>query len=384
MSSKDWLEKDFYQILGVPRTASASEIKKAYRKLARELHPDRNPGNAEAERRFKEVNEAYHVLSDEKRRKEYDEMRSLFGAGAFRRGAQQGAGGFDFSDLFAGVGERRFGGGGFGDLFSTLFSGGTQRRPTRGRDVEAEVTIDFADAVRGATLPLTVRAPGACETCQGTGARPGTRPVTCPQCGGLGVVSRNQGAFSFSEPCLECGGSGTVVVDRCPECKGSGSVTRTRRLTVRIPPGVADGQRIRVPGKGEPGPRGGQPGHLYVHVRVRPDELFGRVGNDLTLTVPITFAEAVRGVDLTVPTFDGPVTLRVPPGTPSGRTLRVRGRGVARRDGTRGDLLVTVEIVVPDKLSRKASEALDALAAATGPAPREHLERYIAKGGRRG
>jgi molecular chaperone DnaJ len=380
MSSKDWLEKDFYQVLGVPRSATTSEIRKAYRKLARELHPDRNPGDGAAESRFKEVSEAHHVLADDARRKEYDEMRSLFGAGAFRREAGQGtAGGFDLGDLFGGGGERRFGdGGGFTDLFSSLFSGGgSQRRPTRGRDVEAEVTLAFTDAVRGATVPLTLRAPGVCETCRGTGARPGTQPRTCPACRGSGLVTRNQGSFSFSEPCRDCQGVGTIVTERCLECLGTGGVTRTRRLNIRVPPGVADGQRIRLAGRGEPGARGGPAGDLYVLVKVRPDLLFGRVGNDLTLIVPITFAEAVRGVDLRVPTLDGQITLRVPPGTPSGRTLRARGKGVTRRDGSSGDLLVTVEVVVPSRLSKEADAALDAFVAETGPAPREHLERHI-------
>lgn len=382
MSSKDWLEKDFYQVLGVPRDASTSDIKKAYRRLARELHPDRNPGNREAEERFKAVSEAYQVLADERRRKEYDEMRSLFGAGAFRRGARQGApGGFDPSDLFSGLGDRRFGGGSFSDLFSSIFSGGVGRRaPSRGRDVETEVTLEFTDAVNGATLPLTLRAPGVCDVCDGTGARPGTQPKTCPQCRGTGLVTRNQGSFSFSEPCRECQGVGTVVPDKCPECRGTGGVTKTRRLKVRIPAGVADGQRIRLAGRGEAGERGGPPGDLYVRVRVKPHELFGRDGDNLTLTVPVTFAEAVLGVDLKVPTLDGHVTLRVPPGTPSGRTLRARGKGVPRRSGSAGDLLVTIEVVVPEKISKEARAALEAFTAATGPAPRAHLERAATKG----
>jgi molecular chaperone DnaJ len=389
MSSKDWLEKDYYQLLGVAKDASTNDIKKSYRKLARQLHPDHNPGNAEAEARFKEVSEAYQVLADEGKRKEYDEMRSLFGSGAFRRGAGQGApGGFDISDLFGGgapTSDRGFGGGSFSDLFSSIFSGGAggpRRRATRGRDVEAEVTLDFNDAVKGATLPLTLRAPGVCDTCKGTGARPGSQPKTCPVCEGVGLVTRNQGAFSFSEPCRECQGVGSVVTDKCPECQGTGGVTKTRRLNVRVPPGVSDGQKIRLAGRGEPGMLGGRPGELYVHIRVRSDDLFGRSGDHLTLMVPITFAEAVRGVDLRVPTLDGQVTLRVPAGTPSGRTLRVRGRGVQRRDGTRGDLLVTVDLVVPSQLSTEAAAALEKFAEATGPAPREHLERpTAAKGG---
>jgi len=387
LSSKDWLEKDFYQILGVSRDASTNDIKKAYRKLARELHPDRNPGDREAEERFKAVSEAYQVLSDEKRRKEYDELRSLFGSGAFRRGARTGAapGGFDPSDLFGGLGDR-FGGPSFSDLFSSIFSGGTttRRGPSRGRDVETEVTLEFTDAVKGVTLPLTLRAPGVCDHCEGSGARPGTQPTLCPRCAGTGLVTHNQGAFSFSEPCRQCQGVGTVVTDKCPECRGTGGVTKTRRINVRIPPGVADGQRIRLAGRGEPGERGGPPGDLYVLVRVKPHELFGRKDDHLTLTVPITFAEAVLGVDLRLPTLDGHVTLRVPPGTPSGRTLRARGKGVRRRDGSAGDLLVTVEVVVPEKVSEEARTALEAFTAATGPAPRFHLERAATKGAKDG
>jgi molecular chaperone DnaJ len=390
MSSKDWLEKDFYSVLGVDKSASSDEIKKSYRKLARQLHPDHNPGNAEAEDRFKAVSEAYDVLSDERKRKEYDEMRSLFGSGAFRRNARAGGqpGGypFDVSDLFGGAnqpgagGDRRFGGAGFSDLFSSIFSGGgaaRSRGPARGRNVEAEVVLDFEDAVRGVTLPLTLRAPGVCDTCHGNGAKPGTVPVTCPQCQGSGMVSRNQGSFSFAEPCRECQGVGTVVEEKCPECRGTGGVTKTRTLNVRFPAGVADGQRIRLAGRGEPGERGGPAGDLYVLVKVRSDDLFGRTGDNLTLTVPITFAEAVLGTDLRVPTLDGAVTLRVPPGTPSGRTLRARGKGVVRRDGTAGDLLVTVEVVVPAKVSAEARDALEAFAAQSPPAGREHLDARV-------
>ncbi len=390
MSSKDWLEKDFYAVLGITKSASADDIKKAYRKLARDLHPDRNPGNAEAEERFKAVSEAYDVLSDERKRKEYDEMRQLFGSGAFRRGARGGGTTFDMSDIFGdaaagAAGDRRFGGAGFSDLFSSIFSGGgrtttTRRGPSRGRDVEAEVTLDFRDAVNGATLPLTLRAPGVCDTCHGSGAKPGSVPRTCPVCQGSGLVSTNQGAFSFSEPCRECQGVGTIVDVKCPECHGTGGVTKTRTLNVRIPAGVADGQKIRLSGRGEPGARGGPAGDLYVLIKVRDDRLFGREGDDLTLSVPITFPEAVSGVDLTLPTLDGSVTVRVPPGTPSGRVLRVRGRGVPRRDGTPGDLLVTVEVTIPKDLPEAARKALDEYAQAAPPAAREHIDRQVRNG----
>ncbi|TML23285.1 MAG: molecular chaperone DnaJ [Actinobacteria bacterium] len=392
VGSKDWLEKDFYAVLGVTKSASADEIKKAYRRLARELHPDHNPGNAEAEDRFKAVSEAYDVLSDDRKRKEYDEMRQLFGSGAFRRGARTGGGGtpFDLSDIFGdaaaadAAGDRRFGGAGFSDLFSSIFSGGGRtagrRGPTRGRDVEAEVLLDFRDAVNGATLPLTLRAPGVCDTCHGSGAKPGSVPRTCPVCHGAGLVSTNQGAFSFSEPCRECQGVGTIVDVKCPECHGTGGVTKTRTLNVRIPAGVADGQKIRLSGRGEPGARGGPAGDLYVLIKVREDPLYGRYGDDLTLSVPITFPEAVNGVDLTVPTLDGSVTVRVPPGTPSGRVLRVRGRGVPRRDGSTGDLLVTVEVTIPKDLPESARKALEEYARAAPPAAREHIERQVRHG----
>ncbi|WP_433346105.1 molecular chaperone DnaJ [Micromonospora sp. CA-111912] len=391
MSSKDWIEKDYYATLGVQKSASPDEIKKSYRKLARESHPDHNPGDPQAEERFKAASEAYAVLGDEAKRREYDEMRSLFGSGAFRRNAR-GAGGpggqpFDVSDMFggaAGGGDRRFGGAGFQDLFSSIFSGGgaaggpsRPRGPAKGRDIETEVALDFDDAVRGVTLPLTLRAPGICDTCHGSGAKPGTQPVTCQVCHGAGVTTRNQGSFSLSEPCRNCQGVGTVVEEKCPECHGTGGVTKTRTLNVRFPAGVADGQRIRLAGRGEPGERGGPAGDLFVHVKVRPDELFGRTGDDLTLTVQITFPEAVFGTDLRVPTLDGTVTLRVPPGTPGGRVLRARGKGVVRKDGQAGDLLVTLDVVVPARVSDEARAALEAFAEQSPPAAREHLDARV-------
>ena len=396
MSSKDWLEKDFYSVLGVSKSASADEIKKAYRKMARDYHPDHNPGNSDAEEKFKAASEAYDVLSDDKKRKEYDEMRSLFGSGAFRRGARTGGAGFDPADLFGGfsgagaagggAGDRRFGGAGFSDIFSSIFSGGggtgpRRSGPQRGRDVEAEVTLDFVHAVQGTTLPLTLRSPGVCDTCHGSGAKPGTIPRTCPQCAGSGLISRNQGSFSFSEPCRECQGAGSIVDEKCPECRGTGGVTKNRTINVRFPAGVGDGQRIRLSGRGEPGERGGPAGDLYVQVKVRPDDLFGRSGDDLTLTVPITFAEAVLGTDLRVPTMDTPVTLRVPPGTPSGRKLRARGKGVLRRNGEAGDLIVTVEVQVPAGVTDEARDALEQLAKLTPPAERQRIEARLRRFG---
>jgi molecular chaperone DnaJ len=339
--------KDYYAALGVPKDAPAADIKKAYRKLARELHPDKNAGDAKAEERFKEVSEAYAVLSDPQKRAEYDEGRSLFGANGGGGGGRRFSTA-DFGDLF--------GGAGLGDLFGGMFGGGGSRGPRRGGDVETEVTIDFTEAVHGVEVPLRLSVPGTCGTCHGSGAKPGTTPRTCPACGGTGAVSRNQGPFSLSEPCRDCRGRGRIVDDPCPECRGSGTSTRERTLTVRIPAGVADGQRIRIAGRGTPGEHGGPGGDLFVVVHVTPHPVFGRKGDNLTLTVPVSFADAALGAEIEVPTLDGHVRLRVPEGTPSGKTFRVKGRGVRK-----GDLLVTVEIAVPKKLSKEAREALAAL-----------------------
>ena len=387
MSTKDYLEKDYYKTLGVPKTAKAADIKKAYRDLARKYHPDANKGNADAEERFKEITEAYNVLSDEKQRKEYDEARSLFGGG-FRRpgpgGAGGGFGGFDLGDLFGGTttgtGE---GGGRLGDLLGGMFGGGgggargTQARPRRGTDVETETTLGFGDAIDGVTVSLRLTGEGACPTCHGTGAKSGTVPRVCPSCQGTGQSSRNLGSFAFSEPCKECRGRGLVVDDPCPACAGSGRAMSTRTIQARIPAGVADGQRIKLKGKGAPGERGGPAGDLYVKIHVTPHPVFGRSGNNLTMTVPVTFPEAALGAEIKVPAMRGaPVSVRIPAGTPNGRTFRVRGRGVRRPDGTNGDLLVTVSVQVPQKLTGQAREALGNFREATaGEDPREELLR---------
>jgi molecular chaperone DnaJ len=359
MSARDYVEKDYYAALGVPKDASATDIKKAYRKLAAELHPDRNPGGEE---RFKEVSEAYDVLSDSAKRKEYDEARELFaGGGRFGGGGQGFQGGFDVNDLF---GNR--GGGGFSDLFGGMFGNGQRgRRPQsrRGADLETSTTLPFLDALHGATVSLRLATEGACDTCRGSGAAPGTTPRTCPVCNGQGLVNRNQGAFAFAEPCTSCRGTGQVVETPCPTCHGSGAVTKDRTITVRIPAGVADGQRIRLAGKGSPGQ---PPGDLFVRVSVQPHPVFARKGSNLTVTVPISFAEAALGGTVTVPTVDGTVTLRVPPGTPSGKTFRVKGKGVPSKKGP-GDLLATVEVKVPSRLSEDERAALEAYAAVAAP-----------------
>jgi len=384
VSTKDFLEKDYYKALGVSKTASADEIKQAYRKLARKYHPDANKGDASAEARFKEISEAYNVLSDAKRRKEYDEARSLFGSGGFRVGTPGGTPGgggfgFDLGDLFGGTTTGTGSAGGLGDLFGGLFGGGrrTQQQPRRGADVETEVTLSFGDAVDGVTMPLRVVGEGVCPTCRGTGAKAGTTPRVCPSCQGTGQSSRNLGSFAFSEPCRECRGRGMVVDDPCPECSGSGRAMSSRTIQARIPAGVRDGQRIRLKGKGASGERGGPAGDLYVQVHVKSHPVFGRSGDNLTVTVPVTFPEAALGAEIKVPVLGGmPVTLRIPPGTPNGRTLRVRGKGVRRGDGTRGDLLVTVEVAVPQKVDGKARAALeDFRTAMNGGNPRDELLR---------
>jgi molecular chaperone DnaJ len=367
------LEKDYYKVLGVPKDASNPEIKKAYRKLAREFHPDANKGDSKAEERFKEISEAYDVLADEQRRKEYDDARALFGGGGFRSGgAAGGPGGFDF-DLSDLLGRSGGGSGGLGDIFGGLFGrGGRSAQPRRGADIESEVTLRFTDAIDGATIPLRMTSQEPCPACAGTGARAGTTPRVCPTCAGTGQTSRNQGGFAFSEPCRDCKGRGLLVDDPCPVCHGSGRAASSHTMQVRIPAGVQDGQRIRLKGKGAAGERGGPAGDLYVLVHVRPHSIFGRSGDNLTVTVPVTFPEAALGAEIKVPVLGGaPVTLRLPAGTANGRTLRVRGRGARRSDGTRGDLLVTVQIAVPATLDGEAKAALEAYREATaGEDPR--------------
>ncbi|MEV7552319.1 molecular chaperone DnaJ [Amycolatopsis sp. NPDC089917] len=388
MSAREWIGKDFYRELGVSSDATADEIKKAYRKLAKENHPDANAGNAEAEKKFKAVSEAYGVLSDASKRKEYDEARRLFGSGGPGGfgfpGGGGGSGGFDVGDIFGQAGQQQGGFGGLGDILGGLFgrrgaaAGATANRPQRGADVETDVRIDFTEAVKGATLPLRLSSPATCSTCGGNGAKPGTSPRTCSTCQGSGLVSRSQGAFAFSEPCRDCRGRGTIIDDPCPECAGEGVSTRTRTLTVRIPPGVADDQRIRLAGQGEPGRGGAQPGDLYVRVHVAPHKVFGRQDLDLTITVPVSFAELALGGTITVPTLEGKVSLKVPQGTASGRVLRVRGKGIAKRDGSQGDLLVTLQASIPSTMDDKAREALVAYAEAmSGHDPRPEITELL-------
>ncbi len=381
MSPADWVTKDFYEVLGVTKDASEADIKKAYRKLARVHHPDSNPGDSKAEERFKSISEAYAVLSDSDKRREYDEQRALFANGGFRAPGGPGTGGGDFSDVFGGAG-----GGGFSDLFGGLFGGGSRVRtsPRRGQDVETEADLTFDQALEGHTLSLRLSSEAACSFCSGTGAKAGTVPRVCPTCQGSGMQTTSRsGGFAMTEPCRDCLGRGLKVDDPCPECHGSGRGVSTRTISARIPAGVRNGQRIRLRGKGAPGERGGPNGDLYVSVRVQPHPLFGRKDDNVTLTVPVRFDELALGASIAVPTTDGStVTLKIPAGTPNGRTFRVKGRGATRRDGTRGDLLVTVDVELPATLGDAARAAVEAYReAASGHDPRAALVDRAKRGG---
>ena len=374
-AQRDWFEKDYYRTLGVDKGATAKEITKAYRKLARDLHPDKNPGDAVAEEKFKELAAAYDVLGDDAKRKEYDEVRAL---GPMQGMGGRGApGGFSFNVDDMGAA------GGLGDLFGSMFGRGAQGRgrpgsasgvgPRRGSDITAQLTVDFKDAVHGITTTLFLTTDAQCSTCNGSGAKPGTSPVMCSACGGRGAVDDNQGMFSFSSPCRVCGGRGSRIEDPCPTCRGSGVEPRQREVKTRIPAGVKDGQTIRLKGRGGPGHNGGPAGDLLVELKVMPHPLFGRAGDNLTVSVPVTVAEAALGGDIDIPTLEGPrVTLRLKPGTQTGSRHRVRNKGIETAKHT-GDLIVTVNVHVPTDLTDAQREAIEQLAAATTVNPRSSL-----------
>ena len=373
--NRDWVEKDFYEVLGVAESATPEEIKKSYRKLAQEHHPDANQGDAAAEERFKEISEAYSILSDAEQRKEYDQVRRLAATGGFQGfgGPGGGFGGYggqqvrveDLQDLLGGLG-------GIGDLFGF----GAQRSrsgPARGGDVVTDLSVGFEDAAFGFTTQVTVEGAAPCSRCGGSGAEPGSSVVTCPTCGGRGMVAQNQGLFSFSQPCPQCGGSGRLVETPCTQCRGSGAENRSRRVKLKVPAGVKEGQTLRVRGKGAPGSFGGPPGDLMVRVHVAASRTFGRKGNDLTLKIPITYTEATLGTKIDVPTLNGEVKVKIPSGTPSGKTFRVRGKGIVPDKGRAGDLLVTVEVAVPKKVSKDEKALLEELAAHETEDIRSHL-----------
>jgi len=366
---REWFEKNFYDILGVGERATAKEIQKAYRKLARDLHPDQNPGDVAAEERFKEVSAAYDVLGDEEKRKEYDQVRAM---GPMAGGQGAGPGGFSFN-----VGDVGGMGGGFGDLLGNMFGarrgdGGVSATgvgPRRGSDIEAALTIDFVDAVKGIETSLFLTADAQCSTCSGSGARPGTSPQMCSNCGGRGVVDDNQGFFAMSSPCSICQGNGVRIEYPCDSCRGLGVEKRPREVKTRIPAGVRDRQTIKLKGRGGPGRNGGPNGDLLVELRILPDDRFGRHDDNLTVTVSIPIDQAVLGGEAQVPTIDGStVTLRVKPGTQPGSRHRVKGRGIQRatkRGDATGDLIVTVEVEIPTELNDAQREAIEAFATAS-------------------
>ena len=357
------MARDFYEVLGVDRKASPDEIKKAYRKLARQYHPDRNPGDETAENRFKEVQGAYDVLSDAEKRKQYD-AGGMFG-GVGRGGFPGGGGGGFASDL--------------GDIFSSFFNrGGGGPQAARGRDLETEVRLSFEQAMDGAQVPVEVVKAATCGTCGGSGAKPGTSPVVCPRCGGRGVDSQSQGLFSITQPCPRCGGQGEIIEEPCPTCDGSGLTAQRKRYRVNVPAGVRDGTRIRLAGKGEDGPLGGPPGDLFVTTRVAPSPVFThRSDGNLEVNVPITVAEAIQGATVEVPTLRGTKRIRVPAGTQHGTVQRLRGEGPARTSGKgRGDIHYRLEIEIPKDLSAEQKRALEGLAESLNDRdPRERLLR---------
>ncbi len=347
--------KSPYEVLGVPKNASQDEIKKAYRKLARQHHPDANAGDKDAEERFKEVQGAYDTLSDSEKRKQYDAFGSTNGRGPGGGFTWNASEGFDFGNL-----------GDLGDIFGGLFGGaargGAEPRGQRGNDVEVQVNLSFDDALKGVETKIPVTLEVACHTCGGSGAKPGTAPKICPQCGGRGVVAESQGFFALSQPCPRCRGNGTIIEEPCPTCHGAGRERRTKRYTVKIPAGAKDGTRIRLKGKGEAGWGGGPAGDLYVVTRVEPSKTFTRRGDDLVVEVPVNFADAALGTTASVPTPDGPVSVKIPAGSEDGKLLRVRGKGAPHlKAGGRGDVLARLKISVPKKLSKRERELLEEL-----------------------
>src|SRR6188472_3183136 len=359
---------ELYKTLGVSKKATEEEIKKAYRKLARKYHPDRNPDDAAAEEKFKEISAAYDVLGDPEKRKEYDEGSVFAG---FGQGGQApfgtgpgGFGGFDFGDILGGMYNRG--------------GGRAQTQQVRGRDLETEVQLSFDQAINGAQISVTVPKSSRCATCHGSGAKPGTAPTVCPRCEGRGVESQGQGLFSISQPCSQCGGAGQIIEDPCPTCGGSGLTQQTKRYKVNIPAGVKDGTRIRLAGKGEDGPRGGPPGDLYVTTRVASSPVFQRRDDgNLEVTVPISVVEALRGGTIEVPTLEGTKKIKVAPGTKHGTIQRLRGEGPPKPKGSgRGDIRYRLEIAIPADLSEEQSEAVEKLAEAlNGSDPRAELLR---------
>jgi molecular chaperone DnaJ len=353
-AQREWFEKDYYAVLGVSKEASDKDITKAYRRLARQFHPDANPGDASAEERFKEISAAYDVIGDDKKRAEYDEVRRMGPMGGF--GGPGGSQSFNFD----------MGGEGLGDILGQMFGGRGRRGgggvgPQRGHDLESTLTLSFEEAAHGLTTTLHLTADAQCSSCTGTGARPGTAPKVCSACGGRGSVADNQGFFSFSSPCRSCGGAGTTIEYPCSTCRGSGIERRPREVNVRIPAGVSDGQRIKLKGRGSPGKNGGPSGDLLVECKVTAHPVFSREGLNLLVRIPVSYPEAVLGSTVNVPTLEGgEVALRLKSGTQSGSRHRVKGKGIATPKSV-GDLIVTVDVVVPTSLTDAERGAVENL-----------------------
>ncbi len=345
-------KRDYYEVLGVSRSTSADEIKKAYRRLAMKYHPDRNKDDANAESRFKEAKEAYEVLSDGDKRATYDQFGHDGLKNAGMGGGRGGFGAEGFSDIF-------------GDVFGDIFGGGARRGGSqvfRGADLGYELKLDLEKAVSGDNVTIEVPTQVTCDTCGGNGARKGSEPVTCSTCGGAGQVRMQQGFFSIQQTCPACKGAGTVITDPCEACHGRGRIHKTKTLSVKVPGGVDDGDRIRLSGEGEAGRNGGPPGDLYVEIRVRPHKLFAREGADLSCEVPISFTTAALGGNVELPTLEGHVSLKIPPGTQSGKVFRLRGKGVVTvRDPRKGDLFAQVAVETPVNLTGQQKELLQQL-----------------------
>jgi molecular chaperone DnaJ len=361
-------KRDYYEVLGVARSASEDELKKAYRRLAIQFHPDRNPGNKEAEEHFKELNEAYQVLSDPDRRSQYDRL----GHAAFDSHAGGGFGGFDFSQGFEEV---------FSDIFGDFFGAGRSRSRShsrRGDDLRYDLEIDFHEAARGIEKSVSFQRLATCESCSGSGARSGAAGVrTCPNCRGTGQVRTQQGFFSISTTCGQCRGEGMIIADPCPKCQGQGRTRRAQSLVVRIPPGVDNGSRLKLRGEGEAGSSGGPAGDLYVVIHVREHELFARQGNDVVVEVPVSFPQAALGGEIEVPTLDGKVKVKVQPGTQSGKVMRLKGRGFPDLHGYgRGDELIKILVETPRRLTAHQRELLEEFAKASG----EDINHPMSKG----
>lgn len=359
-------KKDLYEILGVGKTSTADEIKRAYRKLAKRYHPDANPGNKVAEEKFKEISQAYDVLSDPAKKKQYDQMKDAAFSFDFGGGGPRGGGGgqrFSYQD-FGGFGD-------LGDLFSSYFDRGTHTRrerygPRRGEDITFEIEVPFEEAIKGGRRTISIPREEPCGACGGTGARPGSPVSQCPECGGAGTVSISQGGFAFSRPCPRCYGRGQIIRDPCAACGGQGEVSRHRRITVKVPPGVDNGSKIRIAGQGEPGPAGGPPGDLILVVRLGSHRFFGRKGGDIFCEIPINFAQAALGSTLRVRTMDGAAVVKVPAGVQGGTSLRLKGRGVESGAGRKGDMFVRIKVATPRSLTPKARRALEEFAREAG------------------